>query len=209
MKKNTQKGMTLIEITVVLLVLVGLAGLVLPYVGGVSGKALCDATDVSMENIKKAIMDRYYLDTLGAFPVDRANTDYSLKYLFISGDGVGTDWFAFDPDTQVGWRGPYLSMSATLDSEAALATNLTAAAGTHVETAFVDGDSVVFDAWGRPIVIQNSPAGFRLVSAGSGAGLGVANADIETTIAGNRVGDDRVLYLNTPTPAVDINPACS
>ncbi len=64
------------------------------------------------------------------------------------------------------------------------------------------------DGWGRPIVIQHSPNGFRLVSAGPGSGPGIGNADIETTIAGNKAGDDRVLYLNAPTPTSDINTAC-
>ena len=219
MKKYKHQGMTLLEITVVLLVLIALAGLVVPYVGGISRKALCDATDVSMANIKRAIMDRYYLDTLGSFPVSNGGTDYSLHYLFAAG-GRPT----FDPGTQVGWRGPYLTTAAMLESQAALATNLTSAAGTYVHRAFVDNDGVVLDAWGRPIVIQvptvaqcDGITGLvgtatdycaRLVSAGSGSGFGAGNADIETTIAGNRGNDDRVLYLTAATPAADVNPDC-
>ena len=37
-KKARQAGMTLIELTVVLLVLIGLAGLMIPYVSGFVGK---------------------------------------------------------------------------------------------------------------------------------------------------------------------------
>jgi len=104
MKKITEKGMTLIELTVVLLILVALAGLVIPYIGGTSRKALCDATDVSMANIKKVIMGRYYLDTLGAFPKNtKAGTGYSLHYLFAK----PADWNVFDIDSQVGWNGAY------------------------------------------------------------------------------------------------------
>ena len=60
-----QTGVTLLELTVVLLVLVALAGVAIPYLGGTSSTALCNATDVTMQNVKKAIMERYYLDTLG------------------------------------------------------------------------------------------------------------------------------------------------
>ncbi len=132
MKQFKQLGMTLLELTVVLLVLIALAGLTVPYIGGTNRKALCDATDVSMANIKRAIMDRYFLDTLGHFPVSNGNTDFSLHYLFASGG-----WPAFDPDSQVGWRGPYLMNGATLESDSALDTNLTSAAGTYVHRAFV------------------------------------------------------------------------
>jgi len=48
--------MTLIELRVVMLILIALAGLALPYVSGTTSKALCDATNVSMANIKKVIM---------------------------------------------------------------------------------------------------------------------------------------------------------
>ena len=37
---------------------------------------------------------------------------------------------------------------------------------------------------------------------------GLADGTIETTISGNRSGDDRVLYLNVPTPTNNENPSC-
>lgn len=200
---NTQSGMTLIELSVVLLILIALAGLATPYLSGTGRKALCDATDVTMANVKRAIMERYFLDTLGTFPATQGGSDFSLHYLFNAGG-----WSSFDPDTQVGWRGPYLMSSVQLESAAALPTNLGSAAGTYVHRGFTDNDNIILDGWGRPIIIQNSPNGFRLVSAGPGFGIGMNNADIETTIAGNRNNDDRVLYLNAPTPAGDINLSC-
>ena len=216
-----QKGMTLIELTVVLLILVALAGLALPYVSGTSRKALCDATDVSMMNIKQVIMQRYYLDTLGQFPSDSSNANYSLHYLFNAG-GRG----AFDLDSQVGWHGPYLQSGITLDAtdisslDASFNNNVT-----YMNKVFVATDIAVLDGWGRPFVLQvdsvtsNACTNWggsttdghcaRLVSAGSGSGLGLENGSIDTTIAGLKSGDDRVLYLNMPTPASDINESCS
>jgi len=202
-----QAGMTLIELSVVLLILVALAGITIPYLGGTSRKALCDATDITMSKVKRVIMDRYFLDTLGAFPATRGGTDFSLHYLFNAGG-----WAVFDPDTQIGWRGPYLSSGLTLSASdvASLDASFNDSGGgtPRVETNFTLGDSVVLDGWGRPIILQNSPSGFRLVSAGFGTGVGLANAAIDSTIAGNRAGDDRILYLNASTPAVDINLSC-
>lgn len=237
-KQSTQSGMTLIELAVVLLILVALAGLVVPYMGGTGSKALCDATDLSMQNIKKAIMGggsgaAFYLDTLGYFPKDqKTGTNYNLTYLFESGG-----WNAYDPETAVGWRGPYVMNGVRLDSNTEYqAANLPASfkdasspanpTTNHVHDNLADGQTVILDGWGRPIVIQvptvsdcktilgltsNPKEGYcaRLVSAGPGLGLGIDNADIETAIAKNLAGDDRILYLNAPTPATDINPSCS
>ncbi len=159
-----------------------------------------------MANVKRALMERYYLDTLGKFPASYGGVDYSLKYLFVSGG-----WPAFDPSTQVGWRGPYLQTAATLATQAGLAANLTSlpAAG-YLHRAFTDGEPVVLDAWGRPLVLQVSAGGVaRLLSAGPGSGVGLGRADIETLIGGNRANDDRVLYLNATTPVADMNVSCS
>lgn len=226
--------MTLIELTVVLLILIALAGLALPYVSGTSSKALCNATDVSMANIKKAIMDRYYLDTLGKFPATKGGSDYSLHYLMTSGG-----WQNFDPDSQVGWRGPYLQGAITLDATDisnldSSFKDISAAPNHHVNKDFVASDFTVFDGWGRPIILQvtddcddwdvdvPSMSGqqcARLVSAGPFGGLGLGNAGIDTQIIDNaatltveeqhRQNDDRILYLNAPTPAQDINPSCN
>jgi len=226
MKKITEKGMTLIELTVVLLILVALAGLVIPYIGGTSRKALCDATDVSMANIKKVIMGRYYLDTLGAYPSDSNNTNYSLNYLFNAGGRAD-----FDLDSQVGWNGPYLQSGLILkDGEEYSPANLGSFAsnGTHMHIAFADGQSVVLDSWGRPFILQVTGCSnwgistitgncARLVSAGFGYGIGLENGSIDTQILDDtgttaleqhRQNDDRILYLNAPRPAVDENPRC-
>jgi len=226
-----QKGMTLIELTVVLLILIALAGLALPYMGGTSSKALCNATDVSMANIKKVIMNGYYLDTLGKFPQNLdglsvatggVSVEYNLHYLFSQKNLVGDRVHkAFDPDSAIGWRdGGYLQNGLVLKSDKTT--------GNFDDSDYTDplkeDHIVVIDSWGRPIVIQvEIQAGgtcpnwgistteshcTRLVSAGQGSGLSSDEASIDTKIAEHRGGDDRVLYLNVPTPADDINPSC-
>jgi type II secretory pathway pseudopilin PulG len=218
-----QTGMTLLELTVVLLILVALAGVAIPYLGGTSSTALCNATDVTMQNVKKAIMERYYLDTLGQFPNNKNSTDFNLKYLFTQGS-----WQAFDPQSQTGWRGPYLQSGIILSGTdnlfkaANLSTTFTdpTRGFVNASSALINGDTVVLDGWGRPLIIQvdttnpNNPIA-KLVSAGAGSGVGLIDnsgtplADIDTLITGNRTNDDRILYLNAPTPANDVNPPCN
>ena len=68
---------------------------------------------------------------------------------------------------------------------------------------------IILDGWGRPIIIQkHATNGFRLISAGPGSGVGINNADIDTAITSNKGVDDRVLYLNSATPSVDVNIPC-
>lgn len=89
MQSIFEKGFTLIELTVVLLILVALAGLAIPYVGGTNRMALCQATDASMQALKSAIMggganSGFYMDLLGYFPKATKSTtaDFNLRYLF-------------------------------------------------------------------------------------------------------------------------------
>jgi type II secretory pathway pseudopilin PulG len=224
--KTLQSGMTLLEITVVLLVLIALAGLVVPYVGGTGGAAMCRATDATLQAVKQAIMGGaagpgYYADTLGSYPaIDKASTGYNLKYLFERGS-----WDDYNPKTGVGWRGPYLSTGGpvsgallhdsfgTVFNPGAPATD----AYVHVDITTDTGEHV-FDGWHRPIILQIpyfndalQPDYARLVSAGPGSGLKSDEAAIDTTIqsedgkASNR-GDDRVLFLNIADPGS--NNAC-
>lgn len=238
MNKQTQFGMTLLELTVVLLILIALAGLTMPYMVGTSSKALCEATDLTMQNIKKAIMNGYYLDTLGKFPQDldglkpNSPSHYNLHYLF-SKSSLGTTprvHQSFDIETAIGWRdGGYLEGGLSLDSTnpvfkaSNLSVNFTDTSKSFVHDALADGHVVILDGWGRPIIMQfDSTNGIaRLVSAGPGKGIGLVDengaiqADLESPIGNFATGnkpkgsDDRILYLNVPAPASDINPSCS
>lgn len=205
-----QIGVTLIELTVVLLVLVALAGIVIPYIDGTSSAALCNATDVTMQNIKKVIMERYYLDTLGKFPQDldvlASNTtsppEYNLYYLFANKNFSRTRIHKpFDPETQIGWRGAYLQNGVQLSDNPSSSFQ----DNTKVHNSIIAGQTQVLDGWGRPIIIQvdttdaNNPIA-KLVSAG-------INTDIDTKLTEIRTNDDRILYLNAPTPSV--NPPCN
>lgn len=219
--KTIQRGMTLLELSVVLLVLIALAGLAVPYVASTGQMTMCQATDATMQTVKEAIMGGaggagYYVDTLGTYPADRGDTDYNLRYLFVAGDGHSSDavsdWPAFNPQTGVGWRGPYLMNGGAIDSahvdgnaangelDASYsqvfdpATNPSGKVHANIKTAT---DAQVFDAWRRPIILQipyydddgegpheaqYHPDYARLVSAGPGSGLAPGDAYINTPI---------------------------
>lgn len=280
MNKYKQSGMTLIEVTVVLLVLVAIAGIAVPYINGTGTKAQCEATDISMQNIKKTIVENYYVDMLGHYPKDTKDTqpNYNLTYLFQK----PTDWDNYDSVTNVGWRGAYLDNGFTLsvndieqlddsfkDKDLSIPEN-----EKHVNENLAVGNTVILDAWGRPIILQvptpedcksimnlaeNPEIGYcaRLVSGGVGNGFGMGimgnveycsnhtsptkldcesqgamwivekrgKAAINTSLgnfdttdlvnplpinaANPRKNDDRILYLQAPTPASDLNMPCS
>ena len=209
--KNIEKGMTLIELTVVLLILIALAGIAIPYVSGTSRMAMCQATDATMQAVKEAIMgggagSGFYGDTLGYYPKDTKDTDLTninLKHLFSKPAGFNQ----FNPKTAVGWNGPYLMTGITLSNSGIynvgdLSTRYTNAGNNYVHEAYVNNMDTVLDAWGRPIVLQvEATYGARLVSAGPLGGIGFSNGDIDTQIDEQRQNDDRVLNLQGTTPA--------
>lgn len=118
-----QRGLTLLELTVVLLILIALAGLVVPYVGDTGRTAMCQVTDATMQAVKEAIMggkggSGFYGDTLGFFPaVTKGGHQYTLHFLFSSKDvdAASDSWTPYNPKTAVGWHGPYLMTGASLD----------------------------------------------------------------------------------------------
>ena len=257
--------MTLIEITVVLMCLIAIAGIGLPYIYGTGQKAQCEATDISMQNIKRAIVENYAVDMLGHYPANKNDVNryltcqsefadicdksdginYNLTCLFES-----CDWDKFDPATNVGWRGAYLQNSGLtlnaddieqLDDSFKDKNNETIVSNyyQHVNDNLTVDNIAILDAWGRPIVLQvpsqedcqnimnlaNLPEeGYcaRLVSAGSGDGkkasIDTSLANLDTTNlmqpavqiddANPRTNDDRILYLQAPTPASDLNIPC-
>ncbi len=208
--------MTLIEISVVLLVLVALAGLTVPYISTTSGKVMCEATDISMQNLKKVIMDNYFIDTNGKYPQNTGN--YNLTCLFES-CGVSE----YDPTTNIGFRkGGYLQNGVKLNDEQInnLDSSFKDSADTdlHIHEDATTADLFILDAWRNPIVIQQvTPDDFRLVSAGVNGKIetSITNKDttdstnlIDITLANPRKNDDRILYLNIPTPSHELNTPC-
>ena len=200
--KTQQNGMTLIELTVVIVILVAMAGLAMPVFAAPHDMAMCQATDATIQAVKQAIMGGaagtgYYVDTLGEYPKATqglTTDDYSLNYLF----NKPGHWNKYNPKTGVGWRGPYLQGGGLLGTERAAA--LHNSFGAYDATANPDGKAhidhrlttitQVFDAWGRPIILQipydtsttpptPKPEYARLVSAGPTLSLAVIDTKIQ------------------------------
>jgi hypothetical protein len=182
LKKTFEKGMTLLEITVVLLVLVALAGLLVPYVAGTGQMAMCRATDATLQAVKRAIMGGpdgpgFYGDLLGQYPRDKYFPEgYNLTYLWVRDNGLDDDgdgnnsstnsildpdeeWQPFNLKTAVGWRGPYLQNGRI--PPAGLHGSFSSALNPNDNSTFsskvhqsVTTTAQVMDAWNRPIVLQ-------------------------------------------------------
>ncbi len=225
--RNTQpfqQGVTLIELSVVLLILVALAGLTLPMFGNTGRYAQCVATDTTMANIRSAIMGGSsmpgYLSDIGTVPLDAGSTTISsLNALY---NGVTS----FNPVTQRGWRGPYISGGMTCT-----AINLAISGhtiGANSVSSIIDVENicnfsgtiklytVALDSFtvqatdtettvlpGSPIVLMQDTTNSKyfLVSGGQNNRIELNAA----SMSGSR-GDDRVLYLDT-FDALG-NPAC-
>ncbi|MDO9141920.1 MAG: prepilin-type N-terminal cleavage/methylation domain-containing protein [Methylobacter sp.] len=205
--KTLQRGMTLIEVSVVLLVLVALAGLAVPYVGGIGSTAMCQTTDATMQAVKQAIMGGaggagFYGDMLGDYPKKTkglTNADYNLTYLFSAPpDGSWGGLSSFNAKTGVGWRGPYLTTGGQLSAANLNDASFGDSSVFHKDTnptgkVHINHNNTeliqVFDGWHRPIILQvpyydddYHPEYARLVSAGPGNGIEPSDASIDTPI---------------------------
>jgi prepilin-type N-terminal cleavage/methylation domain-containing protein len=191
-----RRGLTLLELIVVLLVLVALAGIAVPLIDRVisgpafqtpSGEksALEIASETTMLRIREAIMGAggnpgYYGDM-------RELPEY-MEDLFVRPAGAAD----FDPNTRLGWRGPYL---------------LTATGTYPANDIYGTKDApAAIDAWGNPIVIQHPTSGdadyARLVSAGPD---GVLNTPRTADAPSKEIcADDVVEYLRIADPRPEV-----
>lgn len=207
MRQFRQQGLTLLELSVVLLVLMGLAGLLIPFLGGTTDFARCTTTQASMVAIRDALLGSFekpgYREDMNALPVDIRGLllqNYCLEDATLltqaTCTGAGKTWItqaAFNPVTRRGWRGPYL-LQPMLD-DGYLQGN-----AIILQIPSVDGD-------GNDCVTINAAYGqndcARLVSNGP-------DGNPDTTLAdanGSARKDDRILYLFIPDP--NPSPACN
>lgn len=137
MKNHT--GFTLLELTIVLLILGIVAGAV-AYSGGRSGeRAAVITTLAEMSEIKKAIRGEggygFYPD-IGLIPEDSINPEYATRYLCLKDDGAGGSQHVemhdllvarlgsaeagrlieWDKYNRKGWRGPYMEPDKKYDA---------------------------------------------------------------------------------------------
>lgn len=200
-----QRGMSLLELSVVLLILAGLAGMALPYLGGAGRTAACQATDATLATVRDAIIGSGatpgYLSDMGDFPyyLDTSMTPRhdTLHFLFANSLSIGaTTYYAnglaagdsrlqFNPATRRGWHGPYLLNGVTIAGQSAVLDSF------HPPQCTGDCRS--------PVILQ-LPGGnasyARLVSVGPDGVL----QTVLTDLAASSRGDDRVLFLQMADP---------
>jgi type II secretory pathway pseudopilin PulG len=224
MNIRNQCGMTLIEMAVVLLVLIGLAGIAMPYLSGQSQAVACQTTDASLAAIRDAVVGSGaapgYLGDVGDLPrhpTAPAASGYSLHYLLADWDISDADCLppnapgnancdrhrAFNPTTRRGWHGPYLLNGSILNEttgEMGIRDLFRARAAILLQIPCNDANGNDGCDAGEARVADHA----RLVSLGPNGTLDTSEADVN---AANR-GDDRVLFLRRPDPRAEGNQAC-
>lgn len=191
--RGNRRALTLLELVVVLVILVALAGLVVPMVGGLAFQSQSNAVMENLRRLQELIVNRYVPDMKGAYLASAASPGANpdglprgspalppqLKYLFVD-PNAGTSAAGYNPTTGLGWNGPYAlggqGMYPGLSSSAA--SDGFVGGGTFG----ANNDPVPLDAWGNPIVvvpIHDTTHGqyyYALISAGSTGTLGSAIA---------------------------------
>jgi prepilin-type N-terminal cleavage/methylation domain-containing protein len=191
-------GFTLLELLVVLAILAAVAGLAISLVGGTAETASRQVTEVSLAEIREAILGR---EGVPGYAGDLRRLPATLTEVFVQGAQP-----PFDPVTALGWRGPYVRTSGATYALLPLQgfTTVYGAAG----------DPAVLDAWGRPVVIQVPDADgdgvpteadrrhARLLSAGPDGTIQTPRTDAAAVPPGtaafplrSQCADDVVLYL--------------
>ncbi len=116
--KARQAGMTLIELTVVLLVLIGLAGLLIPYVSGFVGRTHDSSGADSIQEVAKAIAgyDAKYQGYPGGLDIMTDSTNGMITYMMNSGVATATAMTAIN--TQSLFRGGITNLKGMCDDAA-------------------------------------------------------------------------------------------
>jgi prepilin-type N-terminal cleavage/methylation domain-containing protein len=168
-----RRGLTLLELLVVLTILISLATIIVPVIGTFGRKSQQTATRENLLRIQELLVNQYRADmqddagrgemprpNLVKFPSSGRQNHPQLRYLFVNPDTE--DITATTGTTLLStrhWNGPYVRLAGAryqLDA----ANNFTNAYGLGDVTTGTPpvitspGDPTILDAWGRPIVIQ-------------------------------------------------------
>ncbi|MEM8666806.1 MAG: type II secretion system protein [Planctomycetota bacterium] len=191
-------GLTLIELIVVLAILVGLAGLVVPIFSNTYADSAERTTNATLVAARAAMIrqwtDTKYVTLDGSTSTASDAERFQTRWLFNS-PVTGLSAADFDPDTRIGWNGPYL-----VSSTGRYAVNATTK---FIADYGATGDPAIVDSFtGSPIVFQvvagppaSPPYDIRVVSAGANGVLDISPTDTTAELeAGTKpIGDD--LYV--------------
>ncbi|MEO0795711.1 MAG: prepilin-type N-terminal cleavage/methylation domain-containing protein [Verrucomicrobiota bacterium] len=193
--RRQTSGFTLLELLTVLTIMAAVGGIVVTTLGSgltvvdgagrsVTGEAV--ATQATFIEIEKALMGSR---EQSGYHTHNLELPSRIAGLLIDVDGLGS----FDFTSHLGWNGPYLFDTGARYGDAtepADADNFTSTYGN-------DSDPAILDAWGKPIVLQQSDTtDARLVSAGPNQ---ILETDPSNAVDADR-GDDLVRFLLTIDP---------
>lgn len=197
----SKTGLTLVELLVVLVILIGVAGLLTPQLTNLKVRSADGSriepgevvTRETMRRIQEALMGNAQ-DDLG-YRGHVGNLPSRLSGLFEDVDSEGP----YNPATKRGWNGPYIvDTGARYETYTTTGDNFLTLPGDANGYA-EDEDPVALDGWGKPIILQRVGTDFvRLVSAGPDRIL-QTDPDEDTPSLSDR-GDDIVQFLEITDP---------
>jgi len=158
-------GLTLAELVVVVVIMVALAGLLIPQLAQTTDQTRIRTTLVTMNKLRDVLVGTPstpgYFQDMDLPPTATGsvqNLDVYMEDLYwnpaaTSYSVVYTN--TFDPNAKLGWRGPYLTNSGGAFNTAALDPSF----ASYVRprggwTPPIPAPPAVLDAWGNPIVLQ-------------------------------------------------------
>jgi hypothetical protein len=197
---SRRSGFTLIELTGVLVILVLVAAMIIPLVGGTDGVLSIDigggkqsaeaiVTENSMLQLRDVIMGS---GNSGGVWADVGHIPNRLPRrisdLFrIRNNPPEATTPQFDPVTAIGWRGPYLELATgnwmgKIDASRGFFQHY----ATHVTTSLTDAEETaipaIIDSWGNPIVLQIDFDGDELISPDEARAARLVSAGANGTI---------------------------
>ena len=102
-------GLTLIELVVAILILVGLSSVLIPLFGNTVKETRSRASQVSLYKIRDAVMGTAekpgYFQHIGSLPSDLGD--------LYDPSALPVELQTYNPITKLGWRGPYLEVWST------------------------------------------------------------------------------------------------
>jgi len=191
--------LTLVELLVVLGVLIVVSVILVPLLGNLtisSGNTRKSpqqiATETTFQHVRDAIMGTPSQPGLWNDLGENEAYPQYIADLFICPSTLPANLQAFDPNTRLGWRGPYLQWTGALYGKS------------NGDPAYENPDyPAVLDGWGRPIILQYPVVSgsdcsnyVRLVSAGPDGKFDTSPNEILPSRVS--CGDDVILYLRVP-----------
>lgn len=176
--KPARLALTLVELIAVLFILAALTGIVIPLCSDQIAYSTQTATRSTLVEVQQAML-RYWQDTKhiqldGIATVATEEERFQIRWLFrnpVTNDST----IHFDPNTRIGWNGPYLQTPTS-----------------------TDGGPSLIDAWNNPLQVHyvdpvSSLKDVRIVSSGVNGIVDIPPTAATSDLTIASTGDD--LYV--------------